>query len=76
MATKAENIADPQSCLNRAEDSEPVFVLRAHDPLASDAVRRWAHARALTRGFDAMVKSALDIADAMDEWHAKEKRRG
>jgi hypothetical protein len=69
MATKAENLSRPESCLNRAADDEPIFVLRAHDPLAADTVRRWSFARALADGFnDPAAAGALDVADAMDKW--------
>lgn len=72
MATKAENLRDQESCLNRAKPDEPIFVLRASDPLAADAVRRWAHARGLRRGgYDATYSEALKVADAMDEWREK-----
>lgn len=42
MSTKRENILNPASCWNRAAPDEPVFVLRANDPLAPQIVREWA----------------------------------
>jgi hypothetical protein len=69
MATKFETVADLESCLNRAAADEPIFVLRAHDPLAADTVRRWSFARALAKGFnDPAALEAADVADAMDKW--------
>lgn len=38
---KSEETTNPNSCLNQAEDDEPVFVLRAHDPLAPVIVSKW-----------------------------------
>jgi hypothetical protein len=40
--TKREEIDNPNSCLNKAADDEPVFVIRAKDSLAPVIVRRWA----------------------------------
>ena len=36
--TKRELLADPNSCLNRAADDEPVFVLLGRDPAAPFAI--------------------------------------
>ncbi|MDZ7735921.1 MAG: hypothetical protein U5P41_07330 [Gammaproteobacteria bacterium] len=38
MTTKSEAINNPGSCLNKAAADEPVFVLRAKDPLAAAIV--------------------------------------
>jgi hypothetical protein len=46
--TKKEELENPNSCLNKAADDEPVFVIRAQDSLAPVIVRRWAaHAEGL-----------------------------
>jgi hypothetical protein len=68
--TKSETVADAASCLNKAEHDEPVFVLRAHDPLAADAIRHWAFARFITRGDykDATAVEAMKVAETMDQW--------
>lgn len=39
--TKKQVIEGP-SCLTRADDNEPVFVLRAKDPIAGAVIRYWA----------------------------------
>jgi hypothetical protein len=39
---KAHELLSPTSCFNRAAPDEPIFVLRANDPLAPDIVREWA----------------------------------
>ena len=66
---KRDELADPDSCLNKADDDEPIFVLRAHDPLASTCVRSWAAAAAQdTVHNDAKIQSANMLADTMDNW--------
>ena len=44
---KTEELADPNSCINKAANDEPVFVLRAHDPVFSKVVRFWVMERVL-----------------------------
>jgi hypothetical protein len=74
---RKQELSNPNSCLNRAADDEPVFVLRAHDPLASMAVRRWAmyyetRKRTLNQWDERAKKKhaeALMLADLMDDWH-------
>lgn len=39
---KTQEISDPNSCLNRAADDEPLFVLRANDETAPSVVWNWA----------------------------------
>ena len=39
---KSQELAFGTSCLNKAADDEPLFVLRANDELAPDAVEKWA----------------------------------
>lgn len=39
--TKKELLSDPNSCLNRARDDEPLFVLRANDELAPVLIMEW-----------------------------------
>lgn len=41
---KAHELALSTSCLNKAHADEPLFVLRAHDPLFGAIVRLWAAA--------------------------------
>ena len=68
MALKRDEIANPDSCLNRAGDDEPVFVLRAKDPLAAKLVEEWA-ARAVLAGLhDDRAREAYRYAQAMRAW--------
>jgi len=76
MATKQENVENVKSCWSRAEDDEPVFVLKATDASAPDLVRRWAvdykklKVRLGCFGSREAEKynDALSTADAMVEW--------
>jgi hypothetical protein len=72
MALKRYEISDPNSCLNRAADDEPVFVLRAKDPLAAKLVEDWA-AKAVLEGLhdDAKIQAAYRFAQAMKAWREK-----
>jgi hypothetical protein len=64
---KKEELAQPTSCMNKAAPDEPVFVLRAKDPFAAQAVRLWA---AMAQGHheDDKLCEAADLADHMDRW--------
>jgi hypothetical protein len=66
---KADNLRNPASCLNKAEPDEPLFVLRAKDPVAAQAVRHWA---TMSDGNHEPEKiaQALKAADEMERWRA------
>lgn len=54
--------------LGKAADDEPVFVLRAQDNLAADAVEQWA-IRAQSQGTPyEKARLAFDIVDHMRHW--------
>jgi len=56
------------TCLSKSQDDEPLFVLCARDPDASNTVRDWA-ARASLRGApDSKVSGARVVAEEMDRW--------
>ena len=63
MATKHNSVS-----LMKAEDDEPIFVLRAQDVLAAGVVRAWAEQAARAGCGDAKVHEAREIADAMERW--------
>lgn len=67
--TKAELLADPESCWNKAEDDEPVFVVLGRDPAAGDTVRYWATLSSHA-GYHRQEKihDAIEDAEALDEW--------
>lgn len=64
---KRLELSERQSCLNKAHSEEPLFVLRAKDPLAAQTVRHWA---TMSEGHHEpeKIKEALKLADQMDEW--------
>jgi hypothetical protein len=62
-------------CYANAEPDEPYFVLLARDAYAPHLVRQWAHNRSMAIDLDAkpesdraMVREALQCADAMERW--------
>lgn len=71
--TKAELINNPESCLNRAKDDEPVFLLRAQDMLAIQTVRDWANKLtqvqlSLHQTASSKVNEAFEVANQMQVW--------
>jgi hypothetical protein len=63
MATKHNSVT-----LGKAQDDEPIFVLRAQDTLAPALVRRWAD-EAERAGCPAVkFIEARAVADAMEQW--------
>lgn len=72
--TKQENIDDPNSCWNKAEPDEPIFILRANDMAAPELVLWWASGyitrkcHRLTEEVWAKYRDALSIADKMKNW--------
>lgn len=66
---KKDEMSDPNSCLNKAAEDEPVFVLRAQDLTAPEVIREWV-ARASAYGMISKEKSddALAVAALMEMW--------
>ena len=67
---KQDELTDPSSCLSRARDDEFIFVLRAHDPAAPSAIRRWADMRinlGKNKLTDPEIQSALACARDMED---------
>jgi hypothetical protein len=71
--TKAEELRNPHGCLNKAAPDEPVFVLRAKDPIAAQVVRLWAAMAENDHSADKCI-GALAIADQMDRWRDENMR--
>lgn len=82
MIKKLE-VENPNSCLNRAQLDEPLFVLRANDPLAPKLVREWAEQyliekRAqgeLTTAHREKYNKALFCAQGMEVWYSLNRPR-
>jgi hypothetical protein len=66
---KQFELADQESCLNRAQNNEMLFVLRGHDCCAPETIREWCWKRIL-RGKnkleDKQIQEALAAADIME----------
>lgn len=68
MATKRQMLDDPNSCLNKAADNEPIFVLRAKDILAAGLIYGWAaQAEALGTSPRKCVEARMTALD-MERW--------
>jgi hypothetical protein len=73
--TKVQAIAGP-SCLTKAVDDEPVFVLRAKDPCAPATIRCWAnHATAAGLHEPEKVARALEEANEFEAWRTAREPR-
>lgn len=64
---KKEELSNPNSCLNKAMSDEPVFVLKATDPLAPITIRHWATMSEGTQS-EEKLREAENLADLMDEY--------
>lgn len=67
--TKAEAIADPNSCWNKAKDDEHVFVLVGRDEAAPETIQAWCSTRIRMEKNDLVgdpqIHSALECATLM-----------
>jgi len=71
---KVVEMADPFSCINKAEDDEPIFVLLARDRMAPKVVRAWVHeARAHGEKDEEKLAEATACAYAMEQWRLKHR---
>ena len=68
---KRHEINDSESCLNRAEEDEPVFVLRAKDILAIPTVINWID-RAADNGLHSdRLPEAEQWVERANRWRAQ-----
>jgi hypothetical protein len=65
---KYQELSDPNSCLNKAADDEPLFVLRSTDKLAPALVRLWADLAAAHGCAEEKVRDAVLAAERMELW--------
>jgi hypothetical protein len=54
--------------LMKADDTEPIFVLRAQDSLAAAVVRFWADEAEKAGSTPAKIAEAREVAEAMEQW--------
>jgi hypothetical protein len=71
MTTKEEG----DSCYEKAEPDEPIFVLRAQDILAPEMVREWAYRAAVLGSPREKIVEARKLADRMEDWQIEHGRR-
>jgi hypothetical protein len=74
---KRDELTDPKSCLSRAGNDEPIFVIRGCDATAPDVVRFWAHRRCeigKNDPADVQIVSALELATQMEHERSTETR--
>lgn len=67
---KSQELADPTSCINKAAEDEPVFVLRASDITAPRVIEFWID-NAVAAGAKlpkAKREHAVAMIEAMREW--------
>lgn len=77
MGTK--NNPGTYDCYANAEPDEPMFVLLARDPLASELVLAWAHQRAeadVDGADEAKIAEAVECAAAMERWRSAHQAHG
>ncbi len=66
---KRDELANPESTLNRAAEEEPLFVIRAKDKLSSTMVRQWAEAASMTGAHEPeKIQEARGLAEIMEAW--------
>lgn len=68
-----ERAARGEGPLGKAADDEPVFILRAQDMLAADAVDWWANHARLNDVHCDKVREATELADQMRAWPKQKK---
>jgi hypothetical protein len=76
---KKQEIEDQNSCWNKAEENERVFILLARDPAAETAIRAWVDARirlGINQPSDAQINEALTCATMMKSEGLQRARRG
>jgi hypothetical protein len=81
---KRDELATQTSCLNRAADDEPVFVLRANDENAPAIVCTWARDYLESKGGYgnaaavqiAKYEEAIQLASQMRVWRLQQRKAG
>lgn len=63
---KEDELRNPNSCFNKAAHDEPIFVLRANDPIAAQTVRLWV-AMAHQIHQEEKLEEAQYLANMMEE---------
>lgn len=75
---KRDELTDPNSCLNKAKDDEPLFVLCARDLCAQTTVLAWINARlesGKNKPDDPQIIEAYQWCNLATEWLASCNRK-
>lgn len=75
MATKATEMNEPTSCLNKAADDEPIFVLRGQDACAIRTMEAWITEAERLGADAAKVRGVAEQAGAMLAWQVQHPER-
>lgn len=67
---KRHELAKPNSCLNKAHVDEPLFVLKATDPMAPMTIRHWATMSENIQPEEKLFE-ARECAREMEDWHQR-----
>lgn len=60
--------------LGKLDKNEPIFVLRASDPVAPMAIRLWAAQSWQQHGDPQKIAEARALAEAMEKWHREHRK--
>jgi hypothetical protein len=66
---KQFELTDPESCLNRSQNNEMIFILRGHDVAAPGVIRGWVMLRIAmgkNKLEDKQIQEALSCAAIME----------
>ncbi len=69
---KRDELSNPESCINRAEDDEPLFVIRGKDPIAVSVVRFWCDHAERDHEHEKIVEAEA-IAQEMADYQLKRR---
>jgi hypothetical protein len=72
---KSDELADPTSCLNKAADDEPVFVIRAKDVCAVATILAWINYRiesGKNRPGDSEMREAYQWCNMVAQWRREQ----
>jgi hypothetical protein len=65
---KREELANPNSCLNKAADDEVIFVLRGKDDAFGAAVRGWIEDRIASGKNKETDDKIVDARNVIEQW--------
>jgi len=73
MKCGRSNYDQIQDASGKIPEDEPVFLLRATDPLAAEVIRHWIYLAEIKGARLDILATAASQADAMENWPIKNK---